>query len=285
LPTYKKIGEAGKLCGMWYLNNIPKIFFGFWGTEEFPWIRYLTLETFRRYHPDWEMILYRMPVLQNYGSEYQGKSYWDKVEGLGCKIVTMDVEARLGIKFPLPYITVIADTMRYIALGDHGGFYIDLDNLFFRSVEDMPWNSPEYEDDKVFILVPPYHHIVVGEPGATYYRRVLEVQKSVLTGDPNRILDTTGCTQYVRRAKNDGVVILPLSTTEENFKAPDGPINDYALALNWHGSGTYGKYQMVTEENYMTTDHPLAACVRYCLHGDMGSANGIGNFRWIERGG
>jgi hypothetical protein len=280
----------------WYLKKIPKTMFGFWMTEEFPWVRYLTLETFRSYHPDWEMILYRTPKLQKYvqsrpfwstdhesASDYTGKNYWDRVEGLGIKIVEMDVEKEMGVQFPLAYCTIYADTMRYIALQKHGGFYIDLDNLFFRSLESMPFNTPANMDFSVFILNPPYHHIVLGVPGATYYGKVLEAQKAVLSGDPSKILDTTGCTSRVRRNPEDKVKILPLILTEENFDA-NGPKNEWALCLNWHGSGTYGKYKAVTEDDYMESKHPLAACIRYCLHRDMGQPNGIGSFQWIARG-
>lgn len=267
----------------WYLKQIPKIFTGFWGTEEFPFIRWLTLKTFRQYHPDWKMILYKMPILQNYGTDYKGIGYWDRLDELNIEVRTMDIEERLGIKFPLPYITIYADVMRYIALGDHGGFYIDLDNLFFRSLEDMPWNTPEHEDKSIFILEPPYHHIILGVPGANYYEKVLEIQKTVLSGDPSRILDTTGCTMNVHKTADDKIVILPLITTEENFDV-NGPKDDYALALNWHGSGTYGKYKSIIENDYMTSEHPLASVVRYCLHGNMGTPNGIGTFDWIARG-
>ena len=267
----------------WHLNNVPKTFFGFWGTQEFPFIRWLCLKTFREHHPDWEMILYDMPILQNYGNDFQGISYWDRLEELDIEVVTMDVETRMGMKYPLPYITVISDTMRYIALGDHGGFYVDLDNLFFRSLESMPWNTPENSDKNGFLLTPPYHHFLGGKEGLPYYTRVLDMQKSILSGDPNRILDTTGCTMRVPRTKDEKIMMLPLITTEENFNS-DGPKSEYAIALNWHGSGSYGKYQAVTEENYNTSDHPLAAAVRYCLDGDMGKPSGINDVVWIQRG-
>lgn len=266
----------------WHLNRIPKLMFGFWGTQEFPWVRYLTLETFRKHHPDWQMILYHKPILDNYGNDYQGKSYWDKLDNLGVEVREIDVEKEMGVKFPNPYITIFADTMRYVALNWHGGFYIDLDNLFFRSLEDMPWNSVEHVNKDVFILTPPFHHIILGVQGSGFYNKVLEIQKTVLSGDPSKILDTTGCTMRVQRAPQDKVALLPLIVTEENFGA-DGPKSEWALALNWHGSGTYGKYQGVTEETYMDSDHPLAGIIRYCLHGSVGKSGGLGTFEWIVR--
>jgi len=268
---------------MWNCGNIPKIFFGYWMTEEFPFIRWLTLKTFREHHPDWRMILYRTKVLQNYGNDYTGKSYWDRLDELDIEVIEMDVEDRLGVQFPLRYCTIYADTMRYIALHEHGGCYVDLDNIFFRAVEDMPWNKPGNADKNGFILSPPYHHILFGAPGLDFYTRVLNAQKSILSGDPSKILDTTGCTMNISRSPEEKILMLPLVTTEENFGS-DGPKSGYALALNWHGSGSYGKYQAVTEENYMTSDHPLAACVRFSLEGDMGRSNGIDDVVWIERG-
>jgi hypothetical protein len=78
--------------------------------------------------------------------------------------------------------------------------------------------------------------------------------------------------------------MLPMDSCEENFNA-NGPTSLNAIALNWHGSGGYPKYRLIRPDNYMTLDHPLAACVRYCLTGNIGKPNGIGSFQWITRHG
>ena len=267
----------------WHLDRIPKKAFFYWGTKEFPWIRYLTLETFRKYHPDWEMVLHKKPELDSY-PDSNTESYWGRVEPLGVKIEEMDVEKELGVNFPAKYITIYADTYRYIVLDRFGGFYVDMDNLFFRSLESMPFNNADNRNFDTFILPPPYHHFVLGVPGASWFKKVTEKQKSVLPQDGDHFLDTTACTGWVNRGDGDKVKLLPMITTEENF-GDSGPKSPDAVCLNWHGSGVYGKYQMVKENNYMTSDHPLAACVRYCLHGEMGNKNGIGGVVWIQRGG
>lgn len=270
---------------MWHLDNIPKRMFVFWGTQHMPWVRYLTLQTFRVFHPQWEIVLYKKPVLDEYPPDSQiGHSYWDRLDELEVVVKDIDVEAELGTKLPCTYITVLADIMRYIVLNKEGGLYCDTDLLFFRSLEDMVWNKPENKDVKVFMLPPPYHHIILGQPGGTFYNKVLEVQKVHLPLTSEHALNTTGCTQKVKRTKEDGVLLLPLSTTEENFCSA-GPKDEYALALDWHGSGTFGKYQKVLEDTYMTSDHPLAAVIRYCLsNGDIGNPNGINDVLWITRG-
>lgn len=269
----------------WHLDRIPKIAYFYWGTEIFPWVRYLTLETFKKHHPDWDMRLYVKPVLDVYpGTDPEPtKKQWQKVKDLGIPIIEFDLEKELGVDFPLKYITIYADIFRYVLLKATGGFYVDMDNLFFRALGDAPFNNPNNFYNDVMMLPPPYHHFVMGVQGASFFQKILDLQLSNLPKTGDQILYTTACTAHVQPNTNDRVLFLPMGVTEENFTA-GGPQGPDAVALNWHGSGTYGKYQAVTEENYMESDHPLAACIRYCLHGNMGKSNGIGTFQWIARG-
>lgn len=269
---------------MWHLTNIPKRMFGFWGTEQFPYARFATLETFRKHHPDWEMVLYRKFVLDEYHNESRGKldskdNCWDLVKDLGIKIECIDLEDELNVTFPIPYITIFADIMRYVILNRHGGFYVDLDNLFWKSLEDCPFNNPGNVDIQTFMLPPPYHHFILSQPGAPVLDRILTKQLEILPETPDRILDTTACTMQVSM---ESVKTLPMETTEENFNS-SGPINANAVALNWHGSGTYGKYFDITKDNVNESTHPLAGVIRYCLGTGIGNTEGY-NFQWIQRG-
>jgi len=257
--------------------------FGYWGTEQFPYARFATLETFRKHHPDWEMVLYRKYVLDEYKGEDRGKigspnNCWDLVKDLDIKIECIDVEDELNVTFPVPYITIFADIMRYIVLGKHGGFYVDLDNLFWKSLEDCPFNHPDNVNVKTFMISPPFHHFILSQPGAPVLTNILYKQLEILPQTPDRILDTTACTMNVQL---DGVKLIPLETTEENF-TDDGPKNEHAVALNWHGSGTYGKYFNITKDNYLESTHPLAGVIRYCLGKGLGKTEGY-NFSWINR--
>lgn len=293
----------------WHLTNIPKIMFGFWGTEDFPFIRWATLKTFRKFHPDWDIILYKKPVLDKINQQVSPEiakaldkfngyedlakasydpnypNYWCRLEELDIKVIDIDVEKEMGTNFPRPYITCFADVMRYIVFTKfHGGHYVDLDNLYFKSMESAPFNIPENAKYASIILPPPYHHWLLATYNAPWCNKVLKNQLANLPQTNDKFLDTTAITEKIAKSPEDRNLIIPLATTEENFNA-NGPTNGHAVCLNWHGSGVYGKYNMVTEENYKTSDHPLAACVRYCIDGSIGKANGIGTFQWIARGG
>jgi len=268
----------------WNLNRIPKKAFFFWGTESLPWVRYLALETFRKHHPDWEVLLYKLPELQPNTKDYDSNSinYWSKIDNLDIKVETIDIEKYLNVNFPCKFITIYADIFRYIVLNIHGGFYADMDHLFFRPLEAHPCNSISNNSRDVFLLKMPYHHFLFGTPGAKWWNKVLNKQLETLPQDINQFLNTTACTERVVKEYDDNLYELDFSTTEENFDV-NGPKNDYAIALNWHGSGVDSKYNVVNESNYMTSDHPLAACIRYCLTGSIGKDNGIGTFEWIGR--
>lgn len=268
----------------WHLSRIPRKAYFYWGTELLPWIRYISLETFVKQHPDWEVFLYVKPFLDRVPADTdRSDNCWHKVEQLGIKIVEIDIEKLLGVDFPLKYITIYADIFRYIILGENGGFYTDTDMLFFRPLEACPYNQRYFVDRDVLMLPPPYHHFLLGVAGSTWFKKVLDFQLNHLPTNGSEILNSTACTSFILADQRDNIQILPLDTCEENFNAR-GPINSNAIALNWHGSGTYGKYRAVNGDNYMESDHPLAACVRYCLNGDMGPASGIGSFQWISRG-
>ena len=49
---------------MWHLSKIPKIAHFYWGNKVLPYLRYLTLYSFKKYNPDWVVNLYIPKFLQ-----------------------------------------------------------------------------------------------------------------------------------------------------------------------------------------------------------------------------
>ena len=43
----------------WYLERIPRVAHFYWGHDYMPWVRWLTLKTFRHHNPDWGMVLWQ----------------------------------------------------------------------------------------------------------------------------------------------------------------------------------------------------------------------------------
>lgn len=126
---------------------IPKRMFFYWSGNNLSWMRYMTLYSFRKFNSDWEIILYLSNnnnttktwsgVEQQDFLNYNGKNYLDEVEKLNIKIE--DVVLPDDIKNNFPNISPIheSDIFRYYQLHKSGGFYCDMDVLFFESMDDF----------------------------------------------------------------------------------------------------------------------------------------------------
>jgi hypothetical protein len=93
-----------------YFNSIPKIAFSYWDMSNLSFLHYLTLYTFKKHHPDWEIVLYYPKRRVTYDSwvsfenkeKYNSFSYVKALKEMDIKIVEIDFELGFeGIPFYL----------------------------------------------------------------------------------------------------------------------------------------------------------------------------------------
>jgi hypothetical protein len=122
------------------MKTIPKRIFFYWGNKEMSWLRYMTLYSFRKFNPDWEIELYVSDVKnltrtwdvqasQDFFS-YEGKNWFSDVEKLGVKIKECPVFAEQAT--PIQN----SDIFRWNELTTNGGFYSDMDILYIKPIEE-----------------------------------------------------------------------------------------------------------------------------------------------------
>ena len=107
------------------------------------WMRYMTLYSFRKMNPNWEIILClsqsnacttKWPGEHDFLS-YKGANYFHKIKELNIIIEP--------VKFPDDFNAIIkspvheSDLYRYYKLYNDGGFYSDTDVLYFRSMDNI----------------------------------------------------------------------------------------------------------------------------------------------------
>jgi glycosyltransferase involved in cell wall biosynthesis len=126
---------------------IPKRIFFYWGGSDMSWMRYMTLYSFRKMNPDWEVILYvsdnsiknkNWKTLENQDYyQYKGDNYFNKLKDLNIKIekVKFPKEISNNIKNISPIHE--GDLFRYYQLYLNGGFYCDMDVLFFKPIDNF----------------------------------------------------------------------------------------------------------------------------------------------------
>jgi len=141
---------------MWYLTQIPKIAHFYWGGSILSYIRFLTIKTFNRFNPDWQIRFYYPKDV------YRGKNQWGngvggnldiEGHGLSCqdyfgeiknipntKTIEIDFN-QLGIgDIPDVYRS---DIFRLKMLGEEGGLYSDMDIVYFLPIEKAYFNTKE----------------------------------------------------------------------------------------------------------------------------------------------
>jgi len=166
---------------------IPKRMFFYWSGEKLSWMRYMTLFSFKKMNPDWDIILYHSdnkhiskewigPEQQDF-SNYIGDDYLDHVKDLGITIINfedIDIPDNLREKFKNISPVHKSDMFRYYDLYKNGGFYSDMDILYFRPF-DNEYNKI-IENDYDTILYQQHNYVAIGflgsKEGNNFYKKL-----------------------------------------------------------------------------------------------------------------
>ncbi|HOP74622.1 MAG TPA: hypothetical protein PLC07_06150 [Bacillota bacterium] len=133
---------------MWHLSNIPKIAHFYWGNDTISFLRYLTIYSFKKYNPDWEIRLYYPKVKYRgsktwhtgeHASRYNGPNYMNHLLNLGVNRIEYDFSVH-GLANEIPE-SFKADFLRWYLLGTVGGLWSDMDIVYFRPVDHLYLNQ------------------------------------------------------------------------------------------------------------------------------------------------
>lgn len=123
---------------------IPKVMNFFWVGKKMSWLRYMTLYSFCKLNPGWEVNLY-LNDFREYDNPwsdhhtqdffmYKGPDYLDRVDSLPVKI------QKMILPFPVNPVCQ-SDLFQWLLLGNDGGFYSDLDILYIRPIDYAIWSQ------------------------------------------------------------------------------------------------------------------------------------------------
>jgi hypothetical protein len=164
---------------------IPKRIFFYWSGGKLSWMRYMTLFTFRKFNPDWDITLYisNNNNGKNWGgreeqdfSNYIGDDYLTQVEKLNINIekIILPDEIQSKVKNLSPVHE--SDIFRYYELFSNGGIYADMDILFFRPIDNLYNQLVEnnidtlVHQDKSFITI----GFLGANKGNAFYKEILD---------------------------------------------------------------------------------------------------------------
>ncbi len=152
---------------MWHLKKIPNRLLVYFGGHKLSYLRYLTIESFIKYNPSWEVEFYypKYPTTEHswvsFEQKYEVKwdDYFDKIASLGVKMIKVDFEDWFDMPNKMSEVHK-SDLLRWYLLNQSGGWWADMDILFFAPMEDLLINTQDNEDVDTVVCVSRYGHSI-----------------------------------------------------------------------------------------------------------------------------
>ena len=270
------------------MKNIPRKAHFYWGGKVLPYLRYMTLYSFRKYNPEWEVTLF-VPERLNEGqtwATYENKEelntadYFSRLSDLDVKIQKFDPVKEVGFPENLPEV-IKSDVLRLYLLSTIGGLWCDIDILFFRPIlhalaetnhiayfcyrrggptqEDIPRNGPKYHSIGFLMAM----------SNNPYFQKLLSGARSILNAGEYQ---TIGSPYYGTLINDSNIDRSDIFNVNINMVYPsralpgmwEGPTQHYVDhirpgVIGWHWYGGFplsGRMQnLITEENYLAYDN------------------------------
>ncbi len=274
------------------VDAIPRCMSFFW-SGRLSWIRYLTLETFRRWNPDWQMRLYvpdvtlgsrqwRTPERDDTG--YHGTGYGGCLKALGIEAVSY-----------LPPVDGVApaqasDLAAWSVLATEGGWYADMDILWLGPMDGVA--AKVAQADAVFCLESGMLAVglLAGRPRCEIFQTILRTAVASPRIDqyqnfgtdaayrtfrpPGRSRETIGTrtvAEIRRRYRQLRVDVLPDVTVypwdwrqiDEIFER-DNPPPAGAVGIHWFGGSAVAQewIRRLVPDNWQQFSNTFTACLR-----------------------
>ena len=279
---------------MWHFTKIPKISHWYWGNPTLPYLRYLTIYSFHKFNPDWEIRFYypkkyfKTNTWKTFEQKYEfkGKDYYPELKKLPIEFIEFDMK-NIGVSNDISEVYK-AGFFRQYYLSTIGGLGADMDMIFFKSINDLTINKEENKDTTNITSVhpkknPAYRHNVsfmLSAPNNNYYAYILEKAKRKLNKKDYQSIGThliniefPTLKSIEKKFKNLKVTDVTIESiyAYDAYVIPNiyntGDMSRYtknSIALHWYaGHSLAEKYiNEVTHLNYKEYNNVLCKTIR-----------------------
>ena len=202
------------MSGEWHLTKIPKVMHVYFGGR-MPWIRYLTIATFKKHNPDWRVKFYYPDVVNptkpwntpehKYEDDYEDFGHLAKTTA--DEAIMIDTAKMFGVSIPEVHRS---DFLRWHLLSTEGGLWSDMDIVYFKPISEVLFNTPGNAHIDTCICMNHYGHSVgflLASPNNLFFSEIKNKSKINQTGDSYQYMGATLCNR-----------ILPIKQEKEKEK-------------------------------------------------------------------
>ncbi len=276
--------------------NLPKNIYFYWGNKTMSFLRYMSLYSFKKFNPDWNVILIKrknLKVPKEYDWEERLDSLYFKGEDCSKLIDKLDISIKY-LEDEYPEIAEldleenhISDIILFKILGEKGGIVSDTDILFYK-----PINYEKIKNVDAGIIsfkgYPKKNYIplsfMIGKPNRffseMYERFKSKINLKVWDNSPS-LMDSLK--QIKNKFKDLKIVRLPshlvfpfsetkkepqeyfISMFRNNVKVPDN-----SIGMHWYGANPNSQRfnNKLTKDNYKNSDNTICQIIQEMLRGN-----------------
>ncbi len=273
--------------------NLPKNIYFYWGNKTISFFRYMSLYSFKKFNPDWNVILIKRknPIIpKDYGGEerpdflyFEGEDCSNLVDNLDIKIKYLEEEypeiAELNFSE-----TQISDLLLFKILGEKGGIVSDTDILYYKPIDyekikDADVGIISFKDHPKKDYIP--WSFMLGKPN-NFFKEMYEKSKKEINPKvwDNSPLLMDSLEEIKSKFKNLNIMrlpshlVFPFSETKkephEYFKLmfeEDAKIPKDSIGMHWYGGNDNSQRfnNKLTKDNYKYSDNTICKIIQEIL--------------------
>jgi SAM-dependent methyltransferase len=258
---------------MWHLHKIPRILHVYFGGDKVSYLRYMTVKTFVNLNRDWQVRFYypRFPQpLKSWVSFeqkylFEGEDYFEQLKKLPIKMIPFDFTT-IGVDNSLSEVYK-SDYLRWYLLSTVGGLWSDMDILYFKPMNSLPFNTPDNVHIDTGVCICRYGHSIgfmLASKENLYYSYVWKRTKQAWNASnyqsigsilSNRLFPTVAAIQRVLPQLNpvnipmDVVYAYDAARIHDIYKSTNlGRFTNHSIGLHWYaGHPLAGQYLQETK--------------------------------------
>jgi Glycosyltransferase sugar-binding region containing DXD motif len=148
---------------MWHLSKIPKIAHFYWGGGALSYLRFLSVVTFKKQNPNWQVQIHVPVVDSTAPSEWHNhisQDFRSQLVQLNVQVIAHDFD-QCGFDNQAHEVHK-SDFLRWKLLSTVGGVWSDIDILYVRPIDNLAENTEQNSsvDTVLCPLMPPSKHTV-----------------------------------------------------------------------------------------------------------------------------
>ena len=240
---------------MWHLTHIPKVAHFYWGGGPLSYLRFLSVQSFKKQNPDWQVKVHQ-PVTNSRapGTWINNikQDFRDQISTLDVSIVKHDFDS-YGFNNRAHEVHK-SDFLRWRLLATEGGVWSDIDIFYIKPMECLEENNLQHANINVALcpLKPPHKHTVgfmLGSKNNSFYTYISQLAQKNYNKDVYQCMGSDLINNYFQSFEDFGQQFIGYQFLFLNKKSvyviTSKTINQFYQPVNQESTKKFNSLQVI----------------------------------------